>query len=249
MPAAELQQLADDIKSNGLREPVVVLNREILDGWHRFRACEMAGVLCVFENFPANKDPIAFVASKNLHRRSLTPSQRAVIEVQIREWVANGTNQHTQTGLPRGVTLPPATTKQMAKEAGVSVNTINRAKEAVQNGHAKAVISGEMSVSKAAEKPDTKPKQPTATEKATAEVEEWKEKYRESDELRAELAIEYESAVLAVQPEDEQLVRFREMNRTINTLESLLRVEQEKSNALVKEVKFLRRELKKLGWE
>ena len=44
LPDDELKALAADIKAHGLRSQIVLYKGEVLDGWHRYRACEMVGV-------------------------------------------------------------------------------------------------------------------------------------------------------------------------------------------------------------
>ena len=75
----ELQELAADIKANGLRNPIVMLNGDILDGRNRLLACEVAGVEPRFVEWDGTGSPVEWVVSENLVRRHLTSSQRAVI--------------------------------------------------------------------------------------------------------------------------------------------------------------------------
>ena len=91
MPEAQLEELAEDIRQNGLREPVLRLwvtddagigTPLILDGRNRLTACEMAGVVPTFADYdgPADLDALlSLVRSKNLARRHLTESQRALV--------------------------------------------------------------------------------------------------------------------------------------------------------------------------
>jgi ParB-like nuclease domain len=80
MENAELDALIADIKKNGQREPIVLYQGKILDGRNRYRACLAAGVglkLCKHEdNSPYIGDPVAYVISKNIHRRHLTGEQK-----------------------------------------------------------------------------------------------------------------------------------------------------------------------------
>lgn len=75
----ELQSLADDIKQNGLSDPIVTLKGEILDGRNRFEACKIAGVEPKFVEWDGDSSPLAWIISQNLMRRNLTASQRAVV--------------------------------------------------------------------------------------------------------------------------------------------------------------------------
>lgn len=74
----ELAALADDIKENGLRQPIVLDgDGKLLDGRNRLRACEAAGIKPSFVSVNGS-DPVAFVVSLNVKRRNLTASQRAI---------------------------------------------------------------------------------------------------------------------------------------------------------------------------
>lgn len=84
-----LNALAEDIKKNGQREPIVIAFLDddqmdepvVIDGRNRFKACEIAGVEPKFQNdrilMPADIGP--WIISHNLHRRHLTTSQKAMV--------------------------------------------------------------------------------------------------------------------------------------------------------------------------
>ena len=74
----ELRELADDIKANGLQNPIVTLDGKVLDGRNRYKACKLAGVVPSFTEWTGD-NPVVWVVSQNLVRRHLTSSQRAVI--------------------------------------------------------------------------------------------------------------------------------------------------------------------------
>jgi ParB-like chromosome segregation protein Spo0J len=78
----ELKDLAEDIKANGLQQPIVLYGPRILDGRGRWLACEMAGVEPRVRDWNGD-DPIAFVVSMNLKRRHLNESQRAMVAARI----------------------------------------------------------------------------------------------------------------------------------------------------------------------
>jgi ParB/Sulfiredoxin domain len=79
--AAELEELTADIKENGLRDPVIIFEGEILDGRSRQKACHKADVKLRTELFDPKTqgDPLAFVVSKNFKRRQLqmSPGEKA----------------------------------------------------------------------------------------------------------------------------------------------------------------------------
>lgn len=85
MEGAELDQLAADIRANGLREEIVLYEGLVLDGRNRLRACKLAAVKPRFVEWDGDGSPLAFVLSRNLHRRHLAESQRAIIAARAKE--------------------------------------------------------------------------------------------------------------------------------------------------------------------
>jgi hypothetical protein len=71
MEGKEFDELVKDVSTNGLIEPIIMHDGEILDGRNRYRACLKSKVEPIFEPFSGN-DPLAFVISANIHRRHLT---------------------------------------------------------------------------------------------------------------------------------------------------------------------------------
>jgi ParB-like chromosome segregation protein Spo0J len=137
-----LQELARDIKDRGLLDPIVVLEGQILDGRCRYRACKITGVEPKFENY-AGDDPLGYVLSRNLHRRHLSESQRAMVAAKVAD-LKRGANQHSE-GLPIG---------RAAAMLNVSNRSVARAKEVLLQGSPElvsAVEAGELPVSAAAE--------------------------------------------------------------------------------------------------
>lgn len=142
MSGLDLQNLAEDIQENGQREPGVLLDGKVLDGWHRYLACVQAGIQFKAKDFEGG-DPVRFVLSRNLHRRHLSASQRAVSIVACKEWRPNG--------VARGALVHGMATKaEMAEEAQVSERTIVHAKQAHEAGLGEKVRDGEVSAKKAA---------------------------------------------------------------------------------------------------
>ena len=67
-----LDELAADIKDQGLIEPIVLLDDQVLDGKNRLAACKIAGVKPRFVQWDGDGSPIEWVISVNLIRRHLT---------------------------------------------------------------------------------------------------------------------------------------------------------------------------------
>lgn len=92
-PAAELFPVMDevaftalvaDIAAHGQREPILILDGQVIDGRHRLRACEQLGLEPLVRQVSADDgDPFGLVVSLNLHRRHLSESQRAMVAAQL----------------------------------------------------------------------------------------------------------------------------------------------------------------------
>jgi hypothetical protein len=83
IPSDELAELADDIKENGLNEPLVVgkVNGEwmLIDGRNRLAACKLAGITPSYRIVDADAEKLkSLVWSWNGPRRHLTSSQKAM---------------------------------------------------------------------------------------------------------------------------------------------------------------------------
>jgi hypothetical protein len=139
----DLRSLADDIKRNGLLEPITTFQGMILDGRCRYLACGIVGVEPKFEEY-AGADRIAFVISKNVRRRHLDESQRAMAAAKLSHLPVGG-NQFSE-GLPIG---------RAAKLFSVSERSVARAKEVLRLGNSdlvKEVERGKIAISVAAKK-------------------------------------------------------------------------------------------------
>lgn len=145
MSAEDFQALKDDIENEGQREPVIIFDGMVLDGWHRYRACIELGIKPTQFTFADNDDPVAFVTSHNLHRRHLTASQRAAAVVACANWVP------ANVGRPRGEPGSPLrqTNAEMAAKAQVTPRTIQQAKAAERIGLIDAVRDGAITAKEA----------------------------------------------------------------------------------------------------
>lgn len=76
---SDLAALAADIRANGLHEPVVLFDGQVLDGRNRLAACRLAGVEPTFRTLESCGDPVSFVLSVNVRRRHLSTTQLAMV--------------------------------------------------------------------------------------------------------------------------------------------------------------------------
>jgi hypothetical protein len=84
MHGPELGMLVQDIEQNGLREEIVLYDGLVLDGRNRLYACELAQVPPRFVEWDGVGSPVAFVLSRNLHRRHLNESQRSIVAARAK---------------------------------------------------------------------------------------------------------------------------------------------------------------------
>jgi hypothetical protein len=105
----ELTRLAEDIRVNGLQQPIV-LDRDgrLLDGRNRWLAVGQLGIPCPTRIYVGD-DPVRFVVSQNLLRRHLTNKQRAEIAASL------ATNEHG--GDRRSIKSPNGDLKPTQAEA------------------------------------------------------------------------------------------------------------------------------------
>lgn len=159
LPTAELKELADDIKANGLLYPIALFREQVLDGRNRLVACGMAGVQPRFE-YVSPASPTQFVIASNLKRRQLTPSQKAMIAAEALPLFEAEAKERLKTST--GGAAPRPTQKvaeaakgeareKAAKSVGVNRQYVSDAKKIKAEAPAVAaqVSSGEKTISQA----------------------------------------------------------------------------------------------------
>lgn len=120
MSESDFETLKSDIEQNGQVEPIVIYQGQILDGRHRNRACRELGINPKTVPLPDTADPLAWVISKNLHRRHLKTGQRAAIGAEQVTTSHGGDRRSRDKFSPWSVT-------DAAKAVGVSPATIKKA--------------------------------------------------------------------------------------------------------------------------
>lgn len=137
-------ELVEDIALNGMQEPIVMMGPVILDGRNRYMCARETGAEIKAIQYEGD-DPLGFVISKNLKRRHMTESQRAMVAAKLAK-LPKGSNQHAPIGGP--------TSKQAAEMLSVGRKSIERAKIVESSGApglVEAVQSDQVRVSAAAD--------------------------------------------------------------------------------------------------
>ena len=98
MSGKEYEGFVEDVRQNGLREPISLLNGKILDGRNRYRACQEAKVEPHFKELNGQGSPMDFVLSMNLHRRHLNESQRALVGAKLKPFFKEEARQRKLSG-------------------------------------------------------------------------------------------------------------------------------------------------------
>ena len=140
-----LADLTEDIRANGVREPIVLFEGQILDGRNRYHAAREVGCEYPVAEY-VGPDPLGYVVSLNLKRRHLTESQRAMVAAKIAKMPKGRPAANTAIAA-----IPQA---QAAAMMGVSPDSIQRARAVQTHGTSSlntAVEMGAAKVSAAAE--------------------------------------------------------------------------------------------------
>lgn len=174
---AEFDELVADMRAHGFRqgEEIVLFEGQILDGRNRYRAAIAAGIFpedadpktrwefmefstdgvdgC-FTEVEITAGPLAYVISKNLHRRHLNESQRAYVAAQLANLGHGGPRHGDQAAnLPLETSGAQVSQEEAARLLNVSERSVRSAKAVQERGTPEiqhAVAQGRMPVSQAA---------------------------------------------------------------------------------------------------
>lgn len=174
MGDSELRSLAEDIRQHGQQDWCVIYQGKLLDGRNRWKACELLGIepeTCERDDDP-NFDPLAYVLSRNLHRRHLTTAQRAMIAVEVKRLLEPEAKERKKANLKKGKQNPVKANlpergsgKQTLDQAGTLLNvsgrTVGKAEKILASGSPELIEEvkrGKVSIDKAHKSLDTKAK-------------------------------------------------------------------------------------------
>lgn len=195
LTGTELEELANDIKINGLLTPIVLHDGAILDGGNRYEACKKAGVEPKFIDYDGD-DPAGYVLSVNMYRRHMSLSQFATITALAQDWRKAHSHGGDRKSSAHGEHL--ASTAARAEQSGASVATQRRA-DAVAKADADLALEvahGSVSLTAAVKQvapqlDPHKPKKPTVSAPPAPEpdidddlLQRYAHEVQENDELR-----------------------------------------------------------------
>ena len=137
MPEASPEEYAglrDSIRSVGLKQSLLLWEGQVLDGRHRLRACQELGIEPTTRELTPEEvgdgspeELLKFVAAMNLHRRHLTPSQRAMAAARA----ANG----TRGGDRSKAQICALTLDQASAVFGASTSSVDMARRLLANAN------------------------------------------------------------------------------------------------------------------
>ena len=180
---AEFTRLVEDVRTHGVREPILVAGPDasvILDGRNRFRAAKAANVVPDFKVVPADADPVAVIVSANVFRRNMKKGQVAMIGALLRtglpigdpavdDWLAAAEGVGDGAGVGKAGMWRELTQEQVAARLGISVPYLGRAERVLREARnlAVQVLYGAIELNAAVGKCD-KPAPPVEDVRQTA---------------------------------------------------------------------------------
>lgn len=163
MPSDQFARLLASIRDHGLLHPIMLFEGAILDGRHRYKACEELDIEPRFEQYTGN-DAAAFVLAENMARRHMTQSQLAHSAAGMKDYYERKARERQEATQINGGKPPVGaerrqpsddagrTADKLAEVSGVGARTINRAIKVREHGTVElnaAVASGDIALTQA----------------------------------------------------------------------------------------------------
>lgn len=114
----DFSALRDDIKANGLRQPITTWRGKIVDGRNRYRACKELGIVPHTVEWDGRGSLTQYVVSLNLARRHLTASQKAAVAVDMLPMLEEEAAQRRNSTLKQNATVSQKIDERAEAEAG-----------------------------------------------------------------------------------------------------------------------------------
>jgi len=142
MTEEEFQLLVEDIRHHWLQEPLWRYQGQIIDGFHRYRACRALGIEPAYQEWDGMGSLVHFVASRNLHRRHLTSTQRAIVALEIEhqlgiearrnQSLSGGDKRALLENFPKALVYPLHAAERAAAVVGTNHHYVTDAKKVVR---------------------------------------------------------------------------------------------------------------------
>lgn len=134
----EFLGLVDSIYDEGLREPIVMHEGQLVDGRNRLAACKHANVeprFVEWRDISNGKDLLGWIFSKNYHRRHLTEEQRVMVHTEFNRIEIE---QHAAKAKAKAAeNLTPGNPKE---KRGLSVDTKSCPPKGTREKHARSTV-------------------------------------------------------------------------------------------------------------
>jgi ParB-like chromosome segregation protein Spo0J len=149
MEKGAFEELVLDIKIHGVREPISIYTNQIVDGRNRWLACQRLNITCPMRAYEGKEsDLLGFVLSKNLYRRQLSESQRAMVAARVANMQHGGDRRSDQAAA-----LPLVCQAKAGEKVGVCERLVRDGVKVLGKGEpevVRAVEHGKVAVSAAA---------------------------------------------------------------------------------------------------
>lgn len=119
MDADAFKALKESIKEYGVKTPVWTYKGKLIDGRHRWKACQQLGIECPTREWKGKGSLVMFVLQLNLERRHLTKKERGLVAVNMLPLLEREAAARTKAAAKKGgQTAGKGRPKEQAKDSG-----------------------------------------------------------------------------------------------------------------------------------
>lgn len=209
----EYRQLEENILDEGIREPLITWNGTLIDGHNRYSIAKKYRLEFQTKeiDFDSESDAEIWIIKNQFGRRNLSKYDRSILALRLKPVIAERAKEKeaerkTTYQKSEKSSMPTVnTTKEIAKLAGVSHDTIHRVETIEASGNDKVrekLRSGEISINEAYLAVTPKPK---------------------SDRQEAKEARERHNAFLEKKNSDQNVVSFRDIKEDAHDVKIIAR--------------------------
>lgn len=172
MPGEEFVALKKDIRENGLLEPIWLHEGKVLDGRHRYYACQEVGATPSYREYTGS-NPLGFVVSLNLKRRHLSESQRAMVAASLANMTVGGDRVSEHSANLQNGSVSQSQAAELLQVSPRSVATAAKIEREASPVVVEAVKAGSISLNLAAQVAElTKEEQQEVSEAPAEQIKE-----------------------------------------------------------------------------